>query len=113
MKGWCLPPKAESAPEVRVVIELYSVDTRIIKLVRDAAAGLTDFQVHAPRRPDLPKRFEFVATAGQLNAGVERFAAQYGALVVVMPEGGFYLATKARERGHVSVLGSDYRDVKI
>lgn len=95
------------------VIELYSRDNRLIKLVRDAAAGLTGFKVHAPHMRDLPNKFDVVVTAGQLNVGVERFAAAKAAIVAVIPEAGYWMATEARKRGHLLVLGSDYRDVRI
>jgi hypothetical protein len=95
------------------MIELYTLDTRIRKLTTDACAGMCEIEVHSDvKRPDLMRMpFDFVVTAGMLNAGVERFAAQFGAMVAVMPEAGFYLASKGKQ-GFVSALGSDYRDVK-
>jgi hypothetical protein len=75
-------------------------------------AGVCEIEVHAfPRKDVLRLPFDFVVTPGQLNAGVERFAAQFGAMVAVLPEAGFYLASKGKQQ-HVAVVGSDYRDVK-
>lgn len=94
------------------MIELYSTHAQIIRLVREACSGVCDFEVHGPLFKDLPRYFDCCVTAGQLNAGVERFAASYGSMVVVLPEGGEWLANKGT-RDHVSVIGSDYRTVKF
>lgn len=94
------------------MIHLYTADPRIRKLMKEATAGVTKLKVHAPPRKELPREFEFVVTTGQLNSGIERFAAQYGALVVVLPEAGFWLANEARN-DDATALGSDYRDVRV
>jgi hypothetical protein len=94
------------------MIELYSTDPHVIRLVTEAASGVCELEVHRPLFKNLPKLFDLCATSGQLNVGVERFAASYGAMTVVLPEGGEYLAEKGK-RGHVSVIGADYRRVKF
>lgn len=94
------------------MIELYSTDPHLIRLTREAASGICEFEVHQPLFKDLPRFFDLCATAGQLNPRVERFAASYGAMVVVLPEGGEWLARKASE-DHYSVIGADYRRVKF
>lgn len=94
------------------MIELYTLDPRIRKLATEMCAGMCELEVHAlPRKDVIRMPFDFVLTPGQLNPGVERFAAQFGAMVAVLPEAGPYLTTKA-VLGHVSAIGVDYRDVK-
>lgn len=94
------------------MIELYSTHAQVIRIVREACSGVCDLEVHGPLFKDLPRYFDCCVTAGQLNVGVERFAASYGSMVVVLPEGGEWLANKGT-RDHVSVVGSDYRTVKF
>jgi hypothetical protein len=94
------------------MVELYSTDPHLIKLVSEACSGICELEVHRPLFKDLPRRFDLCATSAQLSPGVERFAASYGSMVVVMPEGGDWLGSKAA-RGHVSVIGADYRRVKF
>lgn len=94
------------------MIELYSTDPRLMRLVSEAAAGHCEVSTYSPLYRDLPDYFDFAVTAGQLNAGVERFAASFGAMVVVLPEGGEYLAEKGSQ-GFASVIGTDYRRVKF
>lgn len=94
------------------MIELYSTDPHTIRLVTEATTGVCELAIHWPAFKDLPKSFDLCATAGQLNSGVERFAATYGAMVVVLPEAGDWLARKG-QGDHVSVIGSDYRRVKF
>ncbi len=93
------------------MIELYTQDNHTAKLVREACAGVCELEVVSPDYKDLPKYFDLCATSTQLNAGVERFAAGYGAMVLVLPEGGGWLAAKG-QTDHVSVVGADYRRVK-
>jgi hypothetical protein len=95
------------------VIELYSGHNGIVKAVRQAVAGVCEVEVHSPPRKDVMRgSFDLVATTGQLNAGLERFAAQFGAMPLVLPEAAAYLGEKGN-RGYVAVLGADYRDVKF
>lgn len=77
-----------------------------------AGADYLPVTIHHGKRNELPKQADYVATSSQLSPGLERFAAQYGAMVVVLPEGADYLAGKARA-GDITVIGSDHRDVKI
>lgn len=93
------------------MIEAYTQDLRLAKLLTEACAGVTELEIYSPDYKDLPKYFDLCATAGQLNAGVERFAASYGAMVVVLPEGADWLASKGRT-DYYSVVGADYRRVK-
>jgi hypothetical protein len=95
------------------MIELYTLDPRIRKLATEMCAGVCELEVHSNvKRVDVMRMpFDFVLTPGQLNPGVERFAAQFGAMVAVLPEAGFYLVTKGKA-GFVSAVGADYRDVK-
>lgn len=94
------------------MVELYSTDPHLIKLVSEACSGVCQLEVSGPLFKDLPRRFDLCATSAQLSPGVERFAATYGSMVLVMPEGGDWLAAKAT-RDHVSVVGADYRRVKF
>lgn len=95
------------------MIELYTQDTRIRRLVEQACAGVCEVEVHSlPRKEVMAGSFDLVATAGGLNPGLERFAAQFGAMPLVLPEGGEWLGSKG-QRDHVAILGSDYRDVKF
>lgn len=96
------------------MLHLYTLNPQIVRLVNEATAGADDLRVtvHNNRRNELPRNAEFVATGNQLSPGLERFAAQYGAMPVVLPEGAEYLAGKARV-GDIVVIGSDHRDVKI
>lgn len=94
------------------MIELYSTDARLIKLVRDAAAGHCEVEVYSPPFKELPTYVDYAVTSGILSAGVERFSAGFGAMTVVLPEGGEYLAQKGTE-GFASVIGADYRRVKF
>jgi hypothetical protein len=94
------------------MIELYSTDPHIIKLVNEATSGICELEIHAPEYRDLPRFFDLCATASQLNSGVERFAASYGSMVVVLPEAAGWLGLKGT-RDHVSVIGADYRRVKF
>jgi hypothetical protein len=89
------------------------MDPRIRKLATEMCAGVTELVVHSDvKRADVVRMpFDYVLTAGQLNSGVERFAASVGAMVAVLPEAGAWLATKAT-KDYVSTVGSDYRDVK-
>lgn len=93
------------------MVELYSQDPMIIRLVTEACSGECELAIHRPDYKQLPRRFDLCATGAQLSIGLERFAATYGAMTLVLPEGGEYLAHKGR-RDHVAVLGSDYRRVK-
>lgn len=96
-----------------MTIELYSTDARLIKLMKDASTGLTKLNVHKPRWRELPRQFDYVATTSQLSSGIERFAAGYGAIVIVMPEAGFWLADRARKfLSPLTVLGTDYREAR-
>lgn len=96
------------------VIELYTQDKRIAKLVTDAAAGVCEVQIHSPDRKELHgMMFDLAITAGRLESGVEKFAATFGAaLVVVMPEAGYWMCQKAKD-DYVTVIGADYRSVKF
>lgn len=94
------------------MIELYSTDPHLIKLMNEAASGICELEIHSPLFKDLPRFFDLCATGTQLNIGVERFAASYGSMVVVLPEGGEWLARKA-QHDHYSVIGADYRRVKF
>lgn len=95
------------------MIELYSGNNGLVKQVRQAVAGVCEIEVHnLPRNEVMRGHYDYVATTGQLTPGVERFAAQFGAMVLVLPEAADYLGGKGN-RGHVAVLGSDYRDVKF
>jgi len=94
------------------MIELYSTDAHIIKLVREAASGICELEIHSPLFKDLPRFFDLCATGSQLGPGVERFAASYGSMVVVLPEASEWLGGKGA-RDHVSVIGADYRRVKF
>jgi hypothetical protein len=93
------------------MVELHSQDPMIIRLVTEACSGECELQVYRTDYKQLPRRFDLCATSGQLSPGVERFSAAHGAMTIVLPEGGQYLADKGKA-GHVSVLGSDYRRVK-
>lgn len=96
------------------VIELYTQDKRIAKLVSDAAQGVCEVQVYAPLLKELHgMQFDLAVTAGRLDAGVEHFAARYGAsMTVVMPEAGYWMCQKAKD-DYVTVIGADYRSVKF
>lgn len=95
------------------MIELYTANNQIEKQVRNACAGVCEVVVYVPDRKEAMRgQYDYVATTGQLNAGIERFAAQFGAMPLVLPEGGAYLGEKGN-RGHVAVLGADYRDVRF
>lgn len=94
------------------MIELYSTDPMIIRLVREACTGVCDLEVHRPLFKDLPRVFDLCVTATQLGPGVERFAASYGSMVVVLPEAGYWLAKKGKQ-DYQSVIGADYRRVKF
>jgi hypothetical protein len=96
------------------MIELYTQDNRIARLVREAAAGVCEVEVYSPDRKELAGlSFDLAVTAGRLDSGIEKFAAQHGApMVVVMPEAGYWMCDKAK-RDHLSVIGSDYRSVKF
>lgn len=94
------------------MIELYSTDPQIIRLVTEACTSVCDLEIHRPLFKDLPRRFDLCATATQLGPGVERFAASYGSMVVVLPEGGDWLAKKGTH-DYQSVIGADYRRVKF
>lgn len=97
-----------------MALHLYTLNNQIVKLVTEAIAGghSCGLSIYPVRRNELPRNAEFVATGNQLSPGLERFAAQYGAMPVVLPEGGDYLLAKARA-GDVVVIGSDHRDVKF
>lgn len=97
---------------VRQVIELYSGDPHLIRLVREAASGITNVEVYTPKWRDLPTHADYAVTSGQLSAGVERFSAGLGAMTVVLPEGGYYLAQRASQGRYVAI-GTDYRRVKF
>lgn len=93
------------------MVELYSQDPMVIRLVTEACSGECELAIHREDYKQLPRHFDLCATAGQLSVGLERFAASFGAMAVVLPEGGQYIADKGKLR-HVAVLGSDYRRVK-
>ncbi len=94
------------------MVELYSTDPVIIRLMKEACSGECELEIYGPLFKDLPRRFDLCATSAQLGPGVERFAASYGGMVVVLPEGGEWLAGRGK-RGHLAVIGSDYRRVKF
>lgn len=95
------------------MIELFSTDAALIRLVREAASGVCELEVVAPLHKDLPRRFDVAVTRGRLDAGVEKFAAQRGApFVVVMPEAGDWLASQGK-RGRIAAVGADYRQAKF
>lgn len=110
------------------MIDLYSGDARLIKLTEEALSSLaTDhqswgragraFDVYLVLRSELPKPADYVLSAGELNAGLERFSASLGAMTIVLPEGGDYLAQKARQAQEeylpLILVGSDYRKARV
>lgn len=100
------------------MVELYSDDPRIQNLTRDALAGQAEHAVvTGVKARDLPTPVDFVVTAAALSSGLERFAATLGALTVVLPEGGEWLAGKCRQAQDeylpLVLVGSDYRRIKL
>jgi hypothetical protein len=107
-------------------IVLWTASKRIETLVDDALAALTAgrptygkrtpaFETVKPTGPrDLPGRAAFVVTSGSAKTA-ERFAWQFGAMVLVLPEAGDYLLGKARDAAPgdpLVLVGYDLRQGK-